>query len=122
MRRSAAVVLTAVFLLPLFTACEGPEGPQGPQGIAGPAGPQGPQGPQGPAGPAGEDANENCTQCHTNNETLFAKQVQYANSVHRNGGNFERNSASCAACHTSQGFLDRIATGSTEASGGGSTP
>jgi hypothetical protein len=47
---------------------------------------------------------------------LFAKQVQYDNSVHRNGGNFERNSASCAACHTSQGFLERIASGDIEAS------
>lgn len=117
MRRSTAFVAAALLLIPLFTACEGPKGPEGPTGIAGPTGPTGPQGPQGPVGPAGQDANENCTQCHTNNEALFARQVQYENSVHRNGGNFERNAADCAACHTSQGFLDRIARGAMEASG-----
>jgi len=113
MRRSNAVFAAALFLLPLFTACEGPTGPEGPAGIAGQAGQQGPQGPAGPAGPTGQDANENCTQCHTNNETLFAMQVQYQASTHRTGGNFERNSTSCAPCHTSQGFLERIATGAT---------
>ena len=29
------------------------------------------------------------------------------------GGNFERATASCAPCHTHQGFLERIATGAT---------
>lgn len=119
MRRSTIVLAAAVFMLPLMTACEGPKGPDGPAGPTGPAGPQGPTGPAGPVGPvgpAGQDSNENCTQCHTNNETLFGKQVQYVESVHRTGGNYERNSASCAACHTSQGFLERIATGSMEAS------
>ncbi|MCJ7627200.1 MAG: collagen-like protein [Longimicrobiales bacterium] len=116
MRRSTVVFAAALFLVPLFTACEGPKGPEGQAGIAGPTGPQGPQGPSGPVGPAGQDANENCTQCHTNNQTLFAKQVQYENSVHRLGGNFERNAADCAACHTSQGFLERIATGTMVAS------
>ena len=48
---------------------------------------------------------ENCTQCHTNNETLFAKQVQYEKSTHRLGGNFERSTTSCAPCHTHQGFV-----------------
>jgi hypothetical protein len=43
--------------------------------------------------------------------TLFAKQVQYAVSTHRNGGNFERSTTSCATCHTHQGFLERMATG-----------
>jgi len=113
MRRSTAVLAAAVFLVPLFTACEGPKGPEGPAGIAGAAGPQGPQGPQGPAGPTGQDANENCTQCHSNDVTLFAKQVQYNQSTHRLGGNFERSTASCAPCHTHQGFLERIATGAT---------
>jgi hypothetical protein len=46
--------------------------------------------------------------------TLFAKQVQYEKSTHRLGGNFERATASCAPCHTHQGFLERIATGATE--------
>ncbi len=113
MRRSTAFVAAALLLIPLFTACEGPKGPEGPAGIAGAVGPQGPQGPQGPVGPAGQDANENCTQCHANDVTLFAKQVQYEKSTHRLGGNFERATTSCAPCHTHQGFLERIATGAT---------
>ena len=30
MRRSTVVLVAAVFLLPLMTACEGPKGPEGP--------------------------------------------------------------------------------------------
>ncbi len=41
---------------------------------------------------------------------LFVKQVQYAQSVHRLGGNFERSTTSCAPCHTHQGFLERVAS------------
>jgi formate-dependent nitrite reductase cytochrome c552 subunit len=47
--------------------------------------------------------------------TLFAKQVQYAQSTHRLGGNFERSTASCAGCHTHQGFIERMETGVVEA-------
>ena len=116
MRRRTALLTAVVFLLPLGIACEGPRGPEGPAGIAGPEGPQGPQGPQGPIGPAGQDANENCVQCHNNDVTLFAIQVQYAKSTHRLGGNFERSTTSCATCHTHQGFLERIETGATSTS------
>jgi len=92
-----------------MAGCDGPAGPQGPEG---PAGQQGPAGPAGVAGPAGQDANENCTQCHDNSVTLYAIQVQYSASTHRTGGNFERSTTSCAPCHTHQGFLERISTGS----------
>jgi hypothetical protein len=40
--------------------------------------------------------------------SLFAKQIQYEQSTHRQGGNFERSETSCAICHTHQGFLERI--------------
>lgn len=113
MRRSSVLIAAMVFLLPMLNACEGPTGPEGPAGAAGSAGPAGPAGPQ---GPAGQDANENCTQCHTNNTTLFARQVQYNNSVHRQGGNFERSDADCAGCHTHEGFLDRVANGDADMS------
>ncbi len=110
MRRSLLLLVAAAFLVPLMTACEGPVGPEGPAGIQGT---EGPQGPAGPAGPAGQNAAETCTQCHTNNTNLFAKQVQYEKSTHRLGGNFERATSPCALCHTHQGFLERMATGST---------
>jgi len=121
MRRSIALFVAAVFLIPAI-ACEGPKGPEGPAGADGPTGPQGPQGPQGPAGPAGQDANENCTQCHTDNVQLFATQVQYETSTHRLGGNFERSTASCAGCHTHQGFIERMETGVPEATTDVSNP
>jgi hypothetical protein len=51
---------------------------------------------------------------------LFAKQVQYQNSIHRTGGNFERgNSASCAGCHAHEGFADRLANGMADESSQG---
>jgi len=113
MKRSLPLLVAAVFLIPLVTGCEGPAGPEGPAGSAGATGAAGPTGPAGPAGPAGSDATQTCTQCHTNNTDLYAKQVQYAKSTHRLGGNFERSTTSCAPCHTHQGFLERIATGAT---------
>jgi hypothetical protein len=42
---------------------------------------------------------------------MYEKQAQYEQSTHLLGGHWERNSASCAACHTHQGFIERIATG-----------
>lgn len=109
MSRSLTLLVAALFLVPIVTGCEGPVGPEGPQGEQGP---QGPEGPQGPQGPAGEDAAETCTQCHKNDVTLLARQVQYANSKHRQGGNFERSTTSCAPCHTHQGFMETAETGS----------
>jgi hypothetical protein len=99
--------LTVALLAVAAVACEGPVGPQGPAGTAGAAGPQGPAG---PAGATGNDANATCTQCHTGDVTMYAKQLQYQQSAHNLGGNFERNSTSCAVCHTHQGFLERLPT------------
>ena len=105
-RRSCSLAITLACAVGLV-ACEGPQGPEGPAGATGPAGPTGPTG---PTGPAGADANANCTQanCHVGNVTLFAKQVQYEQSTHRQGGNFERSTKDCAICHTHQGFIERI--------------
>ena len=36
---------------------------------------------------------------------------QWEHSVHATGGHYDRNATSCAVCHTSQGFLERIAAG-----------
>lgn len=89
------------------TACEGPEGPAGP---AGPAGSAGPAGPAGATGPAGQDANETCTDCHTGDVEMFAKQQQLINAAH-GPGQYVRDSGECAVCHTHQGFLERLQTG-----------
>ncbi|KPK84958.1 MAG: hypothetical protein AMS27_08600 [Bacteroides sp. SM23_62_1] len=72
---------------------------------------------EGPEGPAGMDANENCVQCHNDGSVLFAKSLQAGNSKHMTGTAFERNSTSCAICHTSQGFVERMDAGTTTTSG-----
>ena len=91
-----------------FTACEGDQGP------IGPAGPTGETGPTGPAGETGEGV-QNCKDCHSSNQLITAKLFQWENSVHATGGHYERNQASCAICHTSQGFIEVAGTGATSA-------
>lgn len=105
MRRLSSLLAGLVILALTSAGCEGPEGP------AGPAGPAGATGPAGPAGPPGADGNATCGQCHVDNTDLFAKQLQYAQSFHYTGGDFERSTAPCAACHTHEGFMERLASG-----------
>jgi len=78
----------------------------------GPAGPPGKDGVDGEDGIDGQDGTATCIQCHDNSQVMFAKIMQWESSTHATGGNFERNSEDCAPCHTSQGFLERIASGS----------
>ncbi|HSW31710.1 MAG TPA: hypothetical protein VLH75_19660 [Longimicrobiales bacterium] len=119
MNRSWSTLTAGLLLVAFAAACEGPEGstgpagPAGPAGAAGAAGARGPTGPAGPAGPAGKDMNATCTQCHAGNVELYAKQVQYKESLHGQGENFERSTTSCAICHTHQGFIEKLATGAT---------
>lgn len=103
------VVLCLVAALAL-ASCVGPMGDQGAQG------PEGPEGPQGPAGNNGQNGAENCLDCHGQNQLITAKIFQWENSTHYLGGHYERNTATCAGCHTSQGFLDRVETGKFVAS------
>lgn len=114
-------VLTALMAVAI-AGCEGEQGPAGQAGAMGATGPAGPAGPAGPIGPAGADANENCTQCHVNDMTLYAKQIQLAVAKHGapagpsgenfdNDGQYVRDSGECAVCHSHQGFLDRLETG-----------
>jgi formate-dependent nitrite reductase cytochrome c552 subunit len=77
----------------MFSACEGPEGPEG------------------PAGKAGQNALATCDNCHDVSTELKSKMLQYANSTHALGGNFDRNSISCAPCHTHEGFMEVLETG-----------
>lgn len=92
-------------------SCTGDDGDTGPAGPTGQTGPAGPTGPEGPEGMGFQD----CIACHQS-QKISAKIFQWEHSVHATGGHFVRNQASCAACHTSQGFLDRIASGAMSAS------
>lgn len=75
---------------------------------------EGPMGPKGNAGIDGIDANANCTQCHNNDAKIAIKSAQWEGSTHSIGGNSAyANRTGCVQCHTSQGFLEYVAEGST---------
>jgi hypothetical protein len=81
---------------------------------------QGCKGSTGPAGPGGDTVTVvgnlegfkegiNCGDCH-NPDTdttynVWAKKYQWEESKHFFGGDFERNSSTCANCHTTEGFI-----------------
>jgi hypothetical protein len=98
--RNSFLVFLGFALLFSLSSCEGDEGP------IGPAGPTGSTGPQGPAGVNGA---ENCMDCHSNSQLITAKMFQWEHSAHAIGGHYDRNATNCAVCHTSQGYLERIA-------------
>lgn len=83
-----------VGLLILFASCtkEGPAGADGADGAAG---------------------TVDCIKCHDNSQKIYTRSLQWASSGHAIGGNFDRNSTSCAPCHTSQGFLEVLQTGNS---------
>ena len=81
------------------------EGPQGPAGADGTNGTNGIDGTNGTDGTAG------CIECHDNSQGLEAKVLQWEGSYHATGGAYYENTTSCAPCHTSQGFLERMAAG-----------
>jgi hypothetical protein len=103
MRRSLSkltALATALLFGVFMAACEGAQGPAGEDGA------DGTNGTNGVDGVDGQDANQNCIQCHFNDTELLAKQLQYLNSFHYTGGDFERSTTSCAPCHTHEGFIE----------------
>lgn len=64
-------------------------------------------------GPPGADANSTCIQCHNSSSVIVSMSEQWKASVHASGANIDRNAATCAMCHTSEGFRECIATGKT---------
>jgi len=73
-------------------------------GAVGPVGPQGPEGPSAALPP--------CVGCHNDETIITAKTLQWEQSKHAWGGNYVMGtSATCAGCHSSEGFTDRIAAG-----------
>ena len=61
-----------------------------------------------------EVSDGSCTDCHNSTTQIVSKEVQYSNSLHGSGNTFERNTAACAICHTSEGFTERIDAGTFE--------
>ena len=86
----------------ILTSCEGPAGAPGKDGK------------DGLPGTAGIDANETCTLCHSNSAVIETKLAQWGESLHATGENAAyANRSGCVQCHTSQGFLEAVAEGST---------
>lgn len=82
----------------VLTSCEGPEGPAGPQG------------------PIGGDGSVVCGACHNLSTDLLQKIAQYEYSIHATGGTAIRSTtASCANCHSHEGFLEYMETGAVAA-------
>ncbi len=81
---------------------------------------QGCKGPEGPAGPPGDStilqlegfaAGINCGDCH-NPDTdttyfVWSRKYQWEQSKHFYGGDYERAGASCAECHTTEGYIQK---------------
>lgn len=76
-------------------------------------GPAGLDGKDGNDGVNGVDASAECKQCHNNSQNINVKVLQWESSYHATGGAYSENSTSCAPCHTSQGFLERMAADTT---------
>jgi len=78
------------------------------------------EGPQGPAGEDGEDGadgldnEEQCGTCHDMSTDVKSRIIQWEASKHATGGNFNRNDAGCAGCHTNEGFNDVMENGATD--------
>lgn len=73
---------------------------------------EGPAGEPGTDGKDGTNGTVDCIKCHDNSQQIYTKSLQWSNSHHATGGNFNRNTNTCAPCHTSQGFLEVLSTDS----------
>jgi hypothetical protein len=104
--KNLLTLLVAFLLIGMFAACEGPQGPAGPKGDPGEPGDPGP----------GSVVNWEgfaegivCAECHNPDydtvNFVWARKYQWLLSKHASGGDYERNQASCAACHTTEGYV-----------------
>jgi hypothetical protein len=106
MKNLIRLLTLPMMVLFLFASCtkEGPQGPAGTDGI---------DGVDGTNGTNGEDGTAGCVECHTSNEDMMLKSMQWENSGHASGTSWARGSStSCAECHSSQGF-QQVAKGET---------
>lgn len=83
----------------LLSGCKGDPGPQGPPGV-------------GSDVFEGFAAGIKCADCHNPDvdTTYFiaGRAYQWSQSKHAIGGDIERNGPSCAGCHTTEGFIQRM--------------
>src|SRR3972149_4083430 len=57
-------------------------------------------------------ADTSCFNCHSDQNTfILAAAEQWENSVHASGENINRNTSSCNYCHTNEGYVAKLTTG-----------
>ncbi len=107
--KNLLTVLT-VFALLSLVACEGPAGPAGKDGATGKDGAKGQD-----AGFVYFDGFKEglkCASCHNpDTDTVFFKSAatfQWNASKHANGGTAFESGSSCAECHTTEGFVQKM--------------
>jgi len=94
---TTGIMFSAMALAFLLVGCEGDQGPAGPPGTA------------------------TCMNCHTNEYdaelaiSLLPVRTEYEHSLHATGETSVRNDASCARCHTNEGFQHYVNTGEEKA-------
>lgn len=75
------------------------------------------EGDEGPMGPAGASGTSECFACHTDAQAdslnIIARSTQWENSRHLTGGHYARNTVPCADCHTHEGFVTKLTTGTS---------
>ncbi len=103
MKRSLKFTTLLIAAGLILASCEGPMGPQGEDGAKGDKGDKGDPG-----------TTLGCADCHNSTSPMVAFSAQWSESTHAMGGNAAyANRTGCVQCHTSQGFLEYIAEGST---------
>jgi hypothetical protein len=106
---SVIAMLVSAFV---FVNCEGPMGPGGADGI------------DGMDGMDGIDGNVTCLECHSDGNIQSVKE-QFYQSVHSTGEvavDYAGGRASCARCHSNEGFVEFATNGEVLESIGAPTP
>ena len=107
------LALGVILLISLsFTSCTHDDPVPGPQGIAGL------DGTDGTDGVDGEDGTASCTECHSESHRDPIER-SYLYSGHAAGGavSYAGSRASCAQCHSNEGYIDYMELGATNPDG-----
>ena len=98
---NASLILLVISAI-VYTGCEGPAGPPGPKGDTGDL-----------SYFEGFAPGIKCNGCHDASRdstyNVAGRVYQWQQSKHAVGGDIERNGLSCAGCHTTEGFIQRMA-------------
>lgn len=112
----ASRLILLLLLLPMIAlwGCEGEQGPAGPAGADGIDGIDGTDGIDGIDGTDGQDGTVTCLECHST-ANMVAISYEFDRSAHAAGTiavDYAGGRASCAKCHSGNGYVEWAETGS----------